>query len=151
VKDELTIEIVRRELEKWREVRVGPQRMPEDLVRAAALLAERTSVALVSQELNINHTRLSRAVALLQNERLPLLPSHPIASVSKAVPCGKKLTFTKTLPPTDGDQPSASAGSEVPPEPRIHASLTLPSGLRCDVTSRTAFRILCETLLKGEC
>ena len=149
MRDELTIDSVRRDFEKWREVRVSPHRFPEDLVRAAAILAERTSVALVAKQLNINHTKLSRAVFLLRNERLPLFPSSSSPGGVETVPLEKKLTFTRAMPPPEemsSPTPSEhlrSCGS------KIHAQFHFPGGSSCDVTSLGAFRILCETILKG--
>ena len=49
MKNELNIDSLRRDFEKWRQAKVGQERMPEDLVRAAAILAERMSVATVAK------------------------------------------------------------------------------------------------------
>ena len=147
MKSELNIDSLRRDFEKWREAKAGQERMPEDLVRAAAILAERMSVATVAKQLNINHTRISHAVTLLRNERLPLLPVPTKATASQNVPSNKMLTFTKLEPPV-----SAGSTSYPLPEPsglKVHAKVCLPGGPSFDVTSLQAFRILCETILKG--
>ena len=112
MKSMLTIESLRRDFDNWREARVSHERMPEDLVRAAAVLAEQTSVAKVAKHLNINHTRISHAVALLRNERLALLPTSSRTDEHEDVPAGKNLTFTKVEPPADPAPPPSSAHSE---------------------------------------
>lgn len=150
MRNELTIESLRKDFDGWREVRVGAERMPQGLLRAAAVLSERTSVALVAKGLNINHTKLSSAVALLRNERLSLLPTSPNAPEREGVPAGKALTFTKVEPQDDAAPLEASEQAR-PVGLKIHAKLFLPGGASCDVTSLGAFRVLCETLLKGTC
>ena len=147
MKNELSIDSLRRDFEKWRQAKVGQERMPEDLVRAAAILAERMSVATVAKQLNINHARISHAVTLLRNERLPLLPASAEATAVQNVPGNKMLTFTKVNPPVGAG--SASDSLPVPSGLRVHAKVCLSGGSSFDVTSLRAFRILCETLLKG--
>jgi hypothetical protein len=111
-------------------------------------LAEQTSVAKVAKSLNINHTRISHAVALLRNERLAMFPSSSSTHEHEDVPAEKNLTFTKVEPLAELDPPPSSTHSEFS-ESKVHAKLCFSSGLNCDVTSLRAFRILCETLLKG--
>lgn len=147
MKNELSIDSLRRDLEKWRAAKVGHERLPENLVRAAAILAERMSVAAVAKQLNISHTRISHAVALLRNERLPLLPVPTKATARQNVPGNKMLTFTKVEPPV-GAGPASHRFAE-PSGLKVHAQVCLPGGPSFDVTSLRAFRILCKTLLKG--
>ena len=107
--------------------------------------------ALVAKQLNINHTKLSRAVTLLRNERLPLLPSSQTPDGIEPVPFEKRLTFTRAMPPPEEmSSPNPSEHSRSL-RSKIHAQLHFSGGSSCDVTSLGAFRILCETLLKGTC
>jgi hypothetical protein len=125
--------------------------MPEDLIRAAAVLAEQMSVAKVASGLNVNHTRISHAVALLRNERLPLFPTSSRTHEHEGVPAGKNLTFTKVDRLADPEPPRTSSAHSEFSDSMVHAKLCFPGGLYCDVTSLSAFRILCKTILKGTC
>ncbi len=140
---ELTVESVAKDFAKWRSQRVGNERMPEDLLRAAALLSEQSSVAEVAKLLNINHTRLSQAVLLLQNERLSM-STPPKCSPPKLELPAPSLTFTKIEAVEKADKELTSL-----PNLQVHAQFFLPSGARCEVTSLRAFRSFCNILLKG--
>jgi transposase-like protein len=138
---DLTVESVAKDFAKWRSQRVGNQRMPEDLLRAAALLSEQTSVAEVAKQLNINHTRLSQAVLLLQNERMSISASSEQLSTKRELPA-RALTFTKVEAIEKTGEQSVRL-----PEQQVYAQFFLPSGVRCEVTSLRAFRAFCKTLL----
>ncbi len=140
---ELTVESVSKDFAKWRSQRVGNERMPEDLLRAAALLSEQFSVAEVAKLLNINHTRLSQAVLLLQNERLSISTSSEYSPSKSELPA-QALTFTKIEAVERPDEELTSL-----PNLQVHAQFFLPSGARCEVTSLRAFRSFCKLLLKG--
>lgn len=143
----LTLECVAKDFEKWRSQRGADRRMPEELLRAAAIVAEQNSVAVVAGRLNLNHTRLSRAVSLLQNERLSPIQN---SGASKALGShdaqhSTSLTFTKV----EAADVSREATPLLAPRLRTHAQLFLTGGVRLEVTSICAFRTLCRAILKG--
>lgn len=146
MKGELTLESVAREFTKWRSERGGDRRMPPDLLRSAALVAEKTSVAEVAGRLGLNHTRLSQSVALLQNERLALAPvvSNETLRKKDQTQALSALTFTK-VDSHEAHVPQESASRKQ----RVYAQFLLPGAVRCEVTSLRAFRVLCKTVLKG--
>ena len=147
---QLTIDSLGNTLSQWREQRTGNERFPEDIMRAAAILAENSSVAEVAKRLNINHTRLSKAVLLLANERLSVaVDSLPRQSVPRETASTPAMTFTKVIPEKDVHLPDRDPAKGAQGGREILARICVANGVSCEVVSERAFRILCETLLQG--
>ena len=67
-----TLETLRQQIQRWREDTGKSHAMPEELWRAAAELAEKSSINPIAHELGLNYSALKKRVVQAQKRSLPV-------------------------------------------------------------------------------